>query len=216
MLWFLLFLLTITLPIYFLFKSNIRYWILAGLIILAPVFFMQLNLLPILNSRSDTLLVLGAGIKQNQYPTLVLQNRLDKAVEIFNQGNIKTIIVSGDNSKDWHNEPKVMKDYLVSKGILESVIKEDFGGRRTADSCYRVKNFFKVDSVIVVTQGFHLGRGKFLCQSVGLKTGFAFAQDSGLQTTAWGYVREIVSSWLALNDSIWFRPQVGSDGSEAD
>jgi vancomycin permeability regulator SanA len=216
MLWFLLFLLTITLPIYFSFKNKIKYWFLVGLVILAPVLFMQLNLLPILNSRSETILVLGAGILSNRYPSLVLKNRLDKSVELFNQGQIKTIIVSGDNPRDDYNEPKVMKDYLVSKGIAETAIKEDFGGRRTADSCYRVKNFFKIDSAIVITQGFHLGRAKFLCQSAGLKTGFVFAQDSGLQTTTWGYIREIVSSWAALNDSVWFRPQVGSDGSEAD
>ena len=168
--------------------------------------------------QSETILVLGAGIKNNQTPTLVLQKRLDKAIEVYNSNlaTIKQIIVSGDNSKDFHNEPKVMKAYLTRNGIPEKIVKEDFGGRRTMDSCYRLKNFFKVNSTIVITQGFHISRAKFLCDNVGLKTEYAVADDSSWNTLVWGYIREIPASWSALRDSIVFVPQVGSDGTESD
>ena len=168
--------------------------------------------------QSETILVLGAGIKNNQTPTLVLQKRLDKAIEVYNSNltTIKQIIVSGDNSKDFHNEPKVMKAYLTRNGIPEKIVKEDFGGRRTMDSCYRLKNFFKVNSTIVITQGFHISRAKFLCDNVGLKTEYAVADDSSWNTLVWGYIREIPASWSALRDAIVFVPQVGSDGTESD
>jgi vancomycin permeability regulator SanA len=158
-------------------------------------------------------MILGAGIRGDS-PTKILQLRLDKGIELYNQNKIKYIIVSGDNSQESHNEPTVMKNYLISKGIPKNVIVEDFGGRRTMDSCYRIKNYFKVDQVILVSQTFHLNRAKFLCDSVGLNSYVAPAQNSDMSTTFWGYVREVPAGWSAIRDSVYFRPQVGSDGSE--
>jgi vancomycin permeability regulator SanA len=164
--------------------------------------------------NTTVIMVLGAGIKADNSPTNILQKRLDKAIEIYTNSNIKKIIVSGDNAKEYHNEPTVMKNYLIKNNIPKEVIVEDFGGRRTMDSCYRVKNFFKVSQIILVSQQFHLPRAKFLCESLGLKSYIAPAQNGVFATTFWGYVREIPASWSAMRDSVYFVPQVGSDGSE--
>jgi vancomycin permeability regulator SanA len=167
------------------------------------------------NSKLRTAVVLGAGITKNNKPTLVLQTRLNIALQLYRGNRIDKIIVSGDNSTQFHNEPKVMKQYLVENGINEKIIIEDFGGRRTMDSCYRVKNFFKIDEAIVISQKFHLGRAKVLCESVGLSTDLIYAPNPRDDVTIWGYLREIPASFGVVRDLIYFRPQVGSDGSES-
>lgn len=159
-------------------------------------------------------MIFGAGIKDGNYPTQILKARLDKGLELYNNKKISKIIVSGDNSTQYHNEPQVMKDYLVSNGVPSQVIIGDFGGRRTMDSCYRVKNYFKVDEIILISQQFHLSRAKFLCDSVGLTSYIAPSQNTRIDTTFWGYIREIPASWTAIRDAIYFEPQVGTDGKE--
>jgi SanA protein len=217
MAWFLILLIPLLIPIYFFVPKNIKYFFMVFVIVLFPIIYMNLSLIKSCNNcetKEKTIVVLGAGIKNNKDPSPILQNRLDEAYKIFGNQKIAKIIVSGDNSKEYHNEPKVMKDYLIKKGIPENLIKEDFGGRRTMDSCYRIKNYFGVEEVIVVTQSFHIGRAVFLCNSVGLFTSYSIAKDSSIESAIWGYMREVPASWKALNDSIWFQPQVGSDGSE--
>jgi vancomycin permeability regulator SanA len=166
------------------------------------------------NGQSEqVIVVLGAGIR-NDTPTEILKRRLETAQEIYITKKSK-IIVTGDNSREYHNEPKVMKNYLIKLGVAPSDITEDFGGRRTMDSCYRVKNFFNANNIILVSQAFHLPRAKFLCESVGLSVQTKSAQDTGPSTVIWGYLREIPAAWPALFDSIYFKPQVGSDGTES-
>jgi vancomycin permeability regulator SanA len=165
-----------------------------------------------LTSQDNVIVVLGAGIR-NDTPTEILKRRLETGKEIYDQTKSK-IIVTGDNSQEYHNEPRVMKNYLIRLGVPSSDITEDFGGRRTMDSCYRVKNFFNASKIVIVSQVFHLPRAKFLCESVGLSVQTQAAQDISNSTVIWGYLREIPASWPALFDSIYFKPQVGSDGSE--
>jgi SanA protein len=162
--------------------------------------------------ESSVIVILGAGIR-NDIPSEILKRRLETGKEIYDQTRSK-IIVTGDNSSEYHNEPRVMKNYLIKLGVKPSVITEDFGGRRTMDSCYRVKNFFGANNIILVSQAFHLPRAKFLCESVGLGVLTRAAQDTGPSTVIWGYLREIPAAWSALVDSLYFKPQVGSDGSE--
>jgi SanA protein len=200
-------------------KVIIKYLVCIVLIFLIPFVGITAINSPIGNSTSDVfskdsvIVILGAGIRNNEIPTEILKLRLNSGTEVYNQTGQK-IIVTGDNSLEWHNEPRVMKNYLIKNGIKSSDIVEDFGGRRTMDSCYRVKTFFKASKIILVTQAFHMPRARFLCESVGLEVETKVAADTGPNTVIWGYLREIPASWSALMDSIYFRPQVGSDGSE--
>jgi vancomycin permeability regulator SanA len=161
-------------------------------------------------------LIFGAGIVNNETPSIILKNRLDIGLDLYNSKKIKAIIVSGDNSKTNYNEPAVMRNYLVSKGIPINRIFEDYGGVRTADSCYRAKNYFNVSEVFIITQEFHIPRAKYLCNSLGLATISLSAQPSRLYTEFWGYFRELFANWSAIRDSISFEPKIKSDGKEAD
>jgi SanA protein len=186
-------------------------------LILIPTIIVNIN--PFYNTPQRTpqvALIFGAGILNNQIPSTILKNRLDIGLELYNDKKIKALIVSGDNSNANYNEPAVMRNYLISKGVPINRIFEDYGGVRTADSCYRVRNYFNVSEVYLVTQEFHIPRAKFLCNALGLESIALSAQPSRLYTEFWGYFREIFANWSAIRDSISFEPKVKSDGKEAD
>lgn len=203
---------------YFVFRVN-KFLIFIPILffILLPTIIVNIN--PFSNSPQRTpqvALIFGAGILNNETPSVTLKNRLDIGLNLYNDKKIKALIVSGDNSNSNYNEPAVMKDYLLSKGVPTNIIFEDFGGVRTADSCYRAKNYFNVNEIYLITQEFHIPRAKYLCDSLGLKSIPISAQSSRLYTQAWGYFREVFANWSAIRDSISFEPKIKSDGKEAD
>ena len=51
----------------------------------------------------DCILVLGAGVRPGGKPSLMLKDRLDKALELYNAGVSDKIIVSGDHRENDYN-----------------------------------------------------------------------------------------------------------------
>jgi len=113
----------------------------------------------------DCVLVLGAGIRGDR-PSLMLQDRLDVAVDLYNQG-IKTILVSGDHQGDDYDEVNVMKNYLVENNINSEDIFIDHYGISTYDSIYRLREIFSINKVIIISQEYHLYRSLYIANSLG-------------------------------------------------
>lgn len=111
-------------------------------------------------SEIDCILVLGAGIRGNR-PSLMLQDRLDVAIDLYNKG-IKKILVSGDHQDDDYDEVNVMKNYLIENGIPTKDIFVDHYGISTYDSIYRLRPIFSVNEVIIVSQEYHLYRSLYV------------------------------------------------------
>ncbi|MEI6124161.1 MAG: ElyC/SanA/YdcF family protein [Bacteroidota bacterium] len=123
--------------------------------------------------QSYTALVLGASVYSSGRPSTVLADRLDKAIELYNCGKIKRFLLSGDHGKPFYDEVINMKTYLIDRGIPDSVIFTDHAGFDTYNSIVRAKEVFGVDSLIIVTQRFHLKRALFIARQKGLVvTGF--------------------------------------------
>jgi vancomycin permeability regulator SanA len=98
----------------------------------------------------------------------MLQDRLDRAVEIFKSGYTDRILVSGDHGQHEYNEVASMRDYLVKAGIPESCVFMDHAGFDTYDTLYRAKSVFEVRRALVTTQDFHLLRALYIGQQLGL------------------------------------------------
>ena len=106
-------------------------------------------------------LVFGAAVNKDGYPSDALEDRLLTAAALYSSGTVEKILVSGDNITDeYYNEPEAMKNFLLSLGVPEEVIKEDFAGARTYDSCIRAKEIWGIEQAILVTQEFHLPRSQ--------------------------------------------------------
>jgi len=103
-------------------------------------------------------IVFGAGLWRDGSPTPVLRDRVITAANLYLDGKVEKILMSGDNSVVEYNEPFAMRDLALSLGVPEADIVLDYAGRRTYDTCYRAKMIFGLTEAILVTQSFHITR----------------------------------------------------------
>jgi vancomycin permeability regulator SanA len=116
----------------------------------------------------DVAMVLGASIYPDGTPSPYLKGRLDLAVQLYQLGKVKVILVSGDGTSDHYDEPTGMKNYLVKQGIPADKIVADPSGYDTYDSCVRAKQIYGVNRMLVVSQSYHLPRAITTCRLVGV------------------------------------------------
>lgn len=112
-------------------------------------------------------MVLGAKADEGR-PSAFLAARLDLAVELYGMGKIRAVLVSGDNLASSNHETRVMRQYLVSKGVPADRIVEDPAGYDTYDSCVRARDVFGVEEMIILTQLYHLERAITICTDIGV------------------------------------------------
>ena len=115
----------------------------------------------------DCIIVLGAGIWGDK-PSPMLQDRLDEAIKLYEEGKAPKIIMSGDNGQEGYDEVNVMKDYAIEKGIPSEDIFMDHAGFSTYESIYRAKEIFQVKKAIIVTQKYHLYRALYIANKLDL------------------------------------------------
>lgn len=111
--------------------------------------------------NADVIFVLGCGVKQDGTPSDMLRDRLDTALALYENGVASKILVSGDHGSESYDEPNAMKDYLVENGVAPSDVFMDHAGFSTYESMYRAKAVFGIETMIVVTQKYHLYRALY-------------------------------------------------------
>jgi SanA protein len=153
-------------------------------------------------------LVLGAGLNRDGTAGIVLQDRVEKAAELYFEGKVQKLLMSGDNSTMYYDEPSAMREHALSLGVPDEDIILDFAGRRTYDSCFRAKEIFGVDDLIVVTQAFHLPRAIFLCNAFEVDVTGVPADDANYRLSSYAYwwTREIFASVYAYWDVLIAHP----------
>ncbi len=127
-----------------------------------------INIENIKKNKYDAILVLGASVKGDE-PSPMLEERIKTAIELYNDGYADKIIMSGDNSTVYYDEVTVMKNYAVSAGIPEEIIYLDHAGLSTYESVSRAKEKFDINSVIIVSQKYHLHRAIYVANDIDLE-----------------------------------------------
>jgi len=125
---------------------------------------------------------------KNGRPNDYFYYRINAAVNLFKNGKMKYIIVSGDNSTEHYNEPLDMKTELIKQGIPDSVIFLDYAGFRTFDSVIRAKEIFGQDSILIISQKFHNERAIYIARNNDI--------------SAWGYNAEDVNKYKGFKTKI--------------
>lgn len=121
-----------------------------------------------LSSQVHTAIVLGASVLPNGDLSLVLKDRADTAIQLYLEEKVTNILVTGDDGTLTHNEVKPIRKYLLANGIPDKAIFLDHAGFDTYSSMYRARDIFKVSSVVIVTQSFHLPRSVFIARKLGI------------------------------------------------
>lgn len=139
--------------------------------------YSDINAIP----RNKVGLLLGTAKYKDKGRQIVnpyYMNRIDAAVALYMAGKIDYIIVSGDNSTAYYNEPALMKEDLIAKGVPEARIYTDFAGFRTLDSILRCRDIFGEDHITIISQSFHNQRALYIANHKHV-TAIAFNAASG-------------------------------------
>ena len=120
-------------------------------------------------SEVDCILVLGCGVYEDGSPSPMLEDRLKRAVELYNSGVAPKIIMSGDHGQEFYDEVNVMKNYATNHGIPAEDVFMDHAGFSTYESVYRAKEIFCAKRIVVVTQQYHLYRALYIANRLGLE-----------------------------------------------
>ena len=177
---------------------------------LITTFFSWSRIYNVLNvSAAPAAIIFGAGLNRDGQPTVILKDRVETGAQLYFAGKVQRLLMSGDNRTLNYNEPEAMRQYALSLGVPSSAIVLDYAGRRTYDSCYRAKAIFGLNSVVLVTQAFHLPRALFLCNALGLQAAGVEANNRRYWPPLlfiWN-VREQLATVSAFIDVYVSRPQ---------
>ncbi len=142
----------------------------------------------------DAIVVLGAAHYGGR-PSPVLRARLDHALELYHQGLAQRLIVTGGTHPgDRESEATVQRRYLLERSVPESVVTVLGEGASTEESMTAVSHWIHREglaTVLLVSDGFHLGRLRLEARRVQLTAYTSPAPESPIQTGSrreWAYL----------------------------
>ncbi|GED22044.1 SanA/YdcF family protein [Halomonas halmophila] len=96
------------------------------------------------------------------------EGRMQTAARLIHGLRAEHLLLSGDNSTRYYNEPITMWKDLLDRGVPESAMTLDYAGFSTFDTLSRARDVFAVDSAMLVTQAWHLPRALFIADALGI------------------------------------------------
>jgi len=110
---------------------------------------------------SDIGVVFGNKVNEDGSLSKRLTSRLDKGLELYRNGMVKRLVVSGGLGKEGHWEGSKMAEYLVSNGVRDSdILVDNFGNTTHATAVNFKKMGIDAQSVILISQYYHITRSK--------------------------------------------------------
>jgi len=142
---------------------------------------------------ADCIMVLGCGVDDYGRPKLLLRDRLDCGIELFDAGVAPKLLMSGDHGRVTYDEVNSMKSYATDTGISSSDVFMDHAGFSTYESMYRARDVFDVDTIIIVTQEYHLYRAVYNARALGLDAYGVACDKREYYGQIWMDLREILA-----------------------
>ncbi|MDB5268994.1 MAG: hypothetical protein JWP58_2034 [Hymenobacter sp.] len=114
---------------------------------------------------ADIAVILGNKVNQDGTLSSRLERRLECGLQLYLGGRTKKLLVSGGLGKEGFLEGNKMKDFLVRRGVPDTVIIVDNHGDNTlatVKNTLRIRDSLDYTSLLVVSQYFHVTRTKML------------------------------------------------------
>jgi uncharacterized SAM-binding protein YcdF (DUF218 family) len=122
--------------------------------------------------QADAIIVLGAA-QYNGRPSLVLQDRLDHALALYEAGLADTIVVTGGRREgDRFTEATTGYNYLRAEGVPDEALLKEVGGTSSYESLAASARFLverDLLEVVLVTDGYHALRVEAIAEDLGLE-----------------------------------------------
>ncbi|HEX6812229.1 MAG TPA: ElyC/SanA/YdcF family protein [Planctomycetota bacterium] len=139
--------------------------------------------------QAECILVPGARIYADGRPYPLLVDRLATALELYQRGKAKRIVLSGRGGGGIAvDEVAAMRRWLQTRGVPAEAMHDDALGLRTLDTMQRCGLVMGARSAIVVTNPFHVARSLFLGVHSGLDVR-AVAAPYGTNYSTWTMCR---------------------------
>jgi len=126
------------------------------------------------NQKVDAGVVLGAAVWGGNKPSPVLRERINKCYELYRNGNVPLIVLTGGGSPGELTEAEVSKNELIKKGVDEKKIITENRSNSTLEQVSFIKNSLYIKnnwkSVVFISDHFHLFRTKQMAKFFELNT----------------------------------------------
>ena len=159
-----------------------------------------------LHGGPSIMIILGCQVRADG-PSVLLQDRLDTALDYLEDHPDMTVIASGGQGPDEHiSEAEAMAAYLVEHGFPEGQILLEDESHNTSQNLMYTRELLEESgldwqgNLLVVSNGFHLARVRMLAQRYGLgEISTLAAPSSHVPSRLMMYIREplaLVKSFL--------------------
>jgi SanA protein len=152
--------------------------------------------------RGKVAIIFGAGLTKEAKPSLTLANRLDAGIDLYKQGIVSKLLLSGDNRKVGYDELTAMATYCMQRNVDTGSIFIDYAGFDSYSTIYRAKAVFNIDSAVLVSQKYHLPRCIYISQCLGLHCQGYIAKPVSRFSSRKSRLREYAASIKALIDCV--------------
>ena len=142
---------------------------------------------------ADCIIVLGCQVFSNGRTSLMLGDRLDRGIELYQKGLSGKILMSGDHGRAEYDEVNTMKNVAVAAGVPSEDVFMDHAGFSTYETMYRAKEIFQAEKVIIVTQKYHLYRAVYIAEQLGMEAYGVAAEDISYAGQMYREVREVLA-----------------------
>ncbi len=149
------------------------------------------------SGQAECAVIFGAAVWRDDIPSHALYDRTMSGIELFKNGNVECLILSGGPSKVGTHEVGVMRKLAVHEGVPVGSIQTDFKGLNTLATLKNLPE--EVESFVFVSNDFHLARIRMLAWKLGLDhVDFHASQyfNRRYKEEAYYFFREIAGIWF--------------------
>ena len=109
--------------------------------------------------------VFGAYVNVDHTLSDAALERIEAAVQLYQQGRVRSLFVSGTERSN--NQAEEIAQYARSRGVAEEDIIVDGMGIDTHDTC---RHFASIAAEgVLISQGYHLPRAMYMCEREGVE-----------------------------------------------
>ncbi|CAJ1003625.1 MAG: YdcF family protein [Brevibacillus sp.] len=145
--------------------------------------------------KADVAIVLGAAVWGDQ-PSPGLRERLDLALQLYREGYVPTLIVSGGlGDGKGVTEAQVMRNYLVEQGVPADRILMESEATNTYENLLFSRQIMQqngLHSALVVSHDYHLARAMDMTRALGISA-HPVGTKSNVMYRPYHLVREVLA-----------------------
>ena len=155
-------------------------------------------------AHADAAIVLGAKVNINNTPSDPLLNRTDEAVELYKSGLVNWIITTGGQGLGYIPESKSARGLAAKQGVPLSKILIETDSHTTYENIQDIVDTahkHNINSVIIVSDRFHLARGVMVAKYFGFKEvywDYPSVSSYTKKELILNYLREALAIWAYL------------------